>query len=145
MVHRGVTGPKGKSAMTCSKEYQDLLEGKGVALMDLGLRDVALNHEDTLAALDILEKESIPVLGGDVYLERYGEYEPAYANWAINSRGAETRDDYLRLSWDYSRAYLHNYRTPSGSEPLFVLVVGDPAAIWPVRVGHTSGWCAQAA
>ena len=131
-----------EGSMTCSKEYQSLLEKKGVTLRDLGLRDVALKPEDTLAALAIMEKECIPVLGGDVYLERFGEYEPAYGSyWSIDAGENETPEDFLRRSWNHCRAYLQNFRCPPGTRPLFVLIVGDPAA----QPGQMSGWAAQAA
>lgn len=106
-------------------DYKELLEARGLSLEDLGLREIALRRDDALLAVQMLRRASVPILGGDVYLQTGDGIEVAYDNWSSNSRFGEERHSYFTRSWDETEAYVRRYPQPRSAQiPLFVLVVG---------------------
>jgi len=112
--------------MTTLKQYQNLLDAKGISLRELGIQDMALERGDALAAVELLRKASTPILGGDVYVKRKANIELAYANWYSDPNPNEASNDYLRCSWHATENYIKNFPEPMDGEPLFVLVIGGP-------------------
>jgi hypothetical protein len=109
--------------MTDKPTYLQFLASTGMSLQQLGLEDIALQREDALTAVEILQQQSIPILGGDVYFVRDGRAEPAYANWHCDSRTDERPADYLSRSCQDARQYITAFPDRDGVTPVFVLVV----------------------
>lgn len=86
-----------------SENYQELLKSKGIPLDALGVREVGLFREETLSAINFLESESIPILGGDVYFRRGSKIEIAYANWYCNPVPGDDESEFLGRSWKRAR------------------------------------------
>ena len=120
--------------MNAIHEYKQLLKNRGIRLCDVygvsefELGDIALEQADALAAVEILRKTSVPILGGDVYFRlRNGEIEFAYANWdSVSISGIpeseEERQHCANLSYLETEDYIKGFPM-SDTTPLFVLVV----------------------
>jgi len=104
-------------------EYSELLNEKGVPLLALGLDDVALDRYAALQAVDLLRASSRSILGGDVFFEKEGKLEVAYANWHTDKDVAGASADHVNRSCDESRNYIESFPNRSGATPLFVIVV----------------------
>ncbi|HVY23365.1 MAG TPA: Imm40 family immunity protein [Steroidobacteraceae bacterium] len=110
--------------MLISKDYERLLKKKGIPLVVLGVREVGLSRQDTLYAIDLLENESIAILGGDVYFCRDSTtIEIACANWYCDPVPGDEQSEFLARSWKRAREYVKTFPDQQGLEPLFVLVV----------------------
>jgi hypothetical protein len=108
-------------------DVDSFMISKGIALDEIGLRQVGLTRADALSAISLIEKASLPILGGDVYLQHVSaRMTPAYANWYCNRKPNEVPRDYLARSWSLATAYVRDYPNPPQGEPLFVLVLGKP-------------------
>jgi hypothetical protein len=108
--------------MNPSEDYKRLLEDKGIPLLDLGLREIALERDDALQAVKLLQKASVPILGGDVYFRRKSGIESAYANWHSDQAPSEGRDCYVTRSCLKTENYIKKFSSPD-SPMLFVLVI----------------------
>lgn len=102
--------------------YQSLLVSKGIPLRGFGVRDIALERVDTLLAVELLRKASIPILGGDVYFTREGVIELAYANWHSDPLPGEDRDLFVSRSCLEAENYVKAFPS-SDTLPLFALVI----------------------
>lgn len=112
--------------MTTAETFQQLLDEKGIPLPELGIRDIALSREDALLAVAFLKKESVPILGGDVYLKRGNKMEADVSSWHSDPKPGENRAEYLARSWATTEEYLRNFpQQPTGIVPFFSMVVGD--------------------
>lgn len=109
--------------MTDEPSYAQLLASKGVSLQQLGLDDIALPRADALIALELLQQQSVPILGGDVYVVRGDRTELAHANWHSDPRADESRADYVARSCQDARTYIAAYPHRDGETPVFVIVV----------------------
>jgi hypothetical protein len=110
--------------MRNKEEYTTLLESKGIPLAMLGVRDIALRRNDALQAVECLRAAEIPILGGDVYFQRNGRIEAAYANWHADPKREEDWNAYLRRSWSSTEDYIRGFPDNKDIEPLFSLVTG---------------------
>jgi hypothetical protein len=110
--------------MLISESYQQLLQTKGVPLSGLGIRDIGLTREDALHAVSLLQKDAVPILGGDVFSRRGSKIEVAYANWHSDPKPGEDHDTYCARSWTTTFKYIEGFPDRPDVEPLFALVVG---------------------
>lgn len=108
--------------MSTSQEYQSLLESRGVPLSTLGLRDIALEIDSVLLAVELLRKASIPILGGDVFFKRATGIEVAFANWHCDPKPDEDRVSFANRSCLETEQYIKRFPS-SDALPLFVLVI----------------------
>jgi hypothetical protein len=109
--------------MNALDKYQRILASKGVALNGLGLSEIALRRSDAMGAIEALRESSVPILGGDVYSEKAGTIEPAYANWHVDRDAGERETEFAIRSCVKAESYVEKYPRRAGEEPLFVLVV----------------------
>ena len=109
--------------MKTSEDYQRLLKTKGVSLQELGIRDIALDRDDALLAVQFLQKAAIPILGGDVYLRRGNGIELAYADWHSDPKPGEELESYLSRSSSTAQDYVKNFRQPMDATILFAIVI----------------------
>ncbi len=109
--------------MNISKEYQKLLADKGVILGDLGLNDIALRRADALQAIVLLQKESTPVLGGDVYYHQGSKNSIAHANWYCEPNAGEDIQAFSSRSCAKATEYISRFPDLAGKESIFVLVI----------------------
>ena len=115
--------------MSAIHEYKQLLKNRGIRICDaygvteLELADIALEQADALAAVEILRKTSVPILGGDVYCRlSNGEIEFAYAVWGTDPLPGEERQHYANRSYLETENYIKKF-PPSDATPLFVIVI----------------------
>ena len=104
-------------------DFMTLLDKKGVSLLMLRIQDIALERDDALLAVKLLERASMPILGGDVYFERNSAIEPAHANWYTDRGRDEAYDSYLRRSWEGAMKYITTFPKRTDVKPLFSLVI----------------------
>lgn len=102
--------------------YNQLLQSRGVPLRELGILDVALGRADVLAAIELLRKGSIPILGGDVYWQRQSGIELAYANWHSDLQAGEEREQFAIRSCREAHQYVLSF-PPSDAAQLFSLII----------------------
>lgn len=110
--------------MAIPEDYKQLLGGKGIVLKALGVNDIALERNDALLAVEFLRNAEVPILGGDVYLERARGIELAYANWHCDPSQDEDRSHYLQRSWSTAESYVKSYPEPADAKVLWAFVVG---------------------
>ena len=108
--------------------YAELLATKGVSLEGLGIAERALRRDDALEAVHALEGSLVSILGGDVYVQRQGAVQPAYANWYADRRDGEPQKEFAVRSWLKAEGYISDYPRKENEQPLFVLVLSttDP-------------------
>ena len=80
--------------MRQSSTWSRFLERRGRSLEALGSNERALDREDALRAVELVESERGAILGGDVYVENAGMVESAYANWYSERREDEPNDSF---------------------------------------------------
>ena len=114
-----------RGAMTRVEPYENLLASQGISLESLGLTEIALARVDALRATEVLALANMPVLGGDVYIDRQGRIEVGFSNWYTDREDDEPRDLFASRSWEQSRTYISKFPEPQDGRALFVLVVGD--------------------
>jgi len=110
--------------MSAVYEYAELLKTRGIPLRELGIADIALERADALNAIELLQRASVPVLGGDIYFKRPNGIEHAYANWHSDPQPGENRQRFASRSCFESADYISSFPT-SDAMPLFVLVIDD--------------------
>jgi hypothetical protein len=110
--------------MLISESYQQLLRDKDITLSGMGIRDIGLTRENALRAVSLLQKDSVPILGGDVFFRRGSKIEVAYANWHSDPKPGEDRDAYNGRSWTATFKYIQDFPDRPDVELLFALVVG---------------------
>lgn len=111
--------------MKMTERYAHILGTKGVSLGGLGLRDMALRRCDALVAIRALKDSSVPILGGDVYLERAGGVELGYANWYVDRLDGETLQEFAVRSCCKAEEYVGGFPGLADAQPLFVLVISS--------------------
>jgi Immunity protein 40 len=109
--------------MKISNDYQVLLSKRGIVLSDLGLSDIALRRADALQAIELLQKESIPVLGGDVYFRQNLKNSLAYANWYCEPNIDEDPQAFSSRSCAKATEYISQFPDLPEKESIFVLVI----------------------
>lgn len=75
------------------KEYIELLENKGKKLLVInpGSYESALEYQDAFKALELLDKNKTPILGGDILtVNTKNELSYAYQDWG---------EKYISLNW----------------------------------------------
>ena len=112
-------------------EYEAFLAGRGRSLTAAGVNEVALRRADALDAIRWLREKGLPILGGDVWLERDGTLDLSYDNWYAESEPGESTRSSLEGTWTIAEEFITRYPAETSSKPWFVLVVG------PLRQGAT--------
>lgn len=110
--------------MTPIEELERFLTLNGESLEVVGLKEVALARESALLAISLIQKASVPILGGDVYIRNGSRVVPAYANWHCDLEPNERLEEYLARSYSVAINYVKNFPNVPRVVPLFVLVVG---------------------
>ncbi len=106
--------------------YVELLATRGVSLDELGLREVALRREDAVIGLGMLRRQSIPMLGGDVYAICNGHMKYAYASWSCERAEHDEQDgpgQYAERGYQKSKQYMESYPQREAEVPVLVLVI----------------------
>jgi len=111
--------------MSQTENYALLLDEKGVSLHALGLEDISLCRTDALRAIELIRSSSRAILGGDVYFQRAGGIEIAYANWHTDREIGENSTDYVVRSCHESKNYIESFPHLEAAVPLFVFVVSE--------------------
>ena len=81
-----------------------------------GIFEYAWRYIETLEVIKILEKEQIPLLGGDVYKIVGTKVEATSDSWYI------AKTESILEGYNKSRNYLHNYKRNNGLNYLYVPV-----------------------
>lgn len=108
--------------MTNIEQYEHILATKGISLETLGLDDIALRADDAICAIRALKYSSVPILGGDVYLEQQGGIKPGFANWYVDRREGEAQQEFAVRSCLKAEDYIAGFPRRADEQPLFVLV-----------------------
>lgn len=107
-------------------QYSAFIKNYGLPLSQWnpGSSEVALNKEDSLKALDILEDSQIVISGGDVVRISLGKLDYVYANWSCSKEGNENQMEFAKRSRRVAREYVENFHPiEEGYVPLFVFVI----------------------
>lgn len=87
-------------------------KGRPVSEINPGSDEMALAVDDASQAIELLKNSQTIILGGDILSEDNGELiyayqlwgeEYHYLNWYCDRMGNESKDDYLKRSYDIAR------------------------------------------
>jgi hypothetical protein len=92
----------------------DSILSSGRNLIDIGVRNWALERSAALVAVNRLADLGIPVLGGDVYAENGNTIEPNCDSWHCERAAGESPSDFVRRSIFEARKYISKYQIASG-------------------------------
>ncbi|MDE6151690.1 MAG: hypothetical protein K2G12_06875 [Prevotella sp.] len=81
-----------------------------VPLEDYGINSVAFTLEDAIRILDIMEKELVPILGGDIYVLDGAELRPTYQNWSCERIDGQDMASFVHDSCTYARKYIKDIK-----------------------------------
>lgn len=104
------------------KKYKDLppdILGRGYSLAHLGIGEMAWKRDEIVSIIQILRKNNIPVLGGDVYKILNGKIEITYDNWYMNDDG---NSDFAERSLNKVVSYIEEYESANGNDFVYTLV-----------------------
>ena len=104
-------------------EYSNLL-AMGQSFSDMGVADTGLLKKDALAAVEILRKACVPILGGDVWT-MVGQKWRVTGDWYTQRRPGETESAYAARTFEESSRYITRYPDPEDGTIYFVLVIAD--------------------
>ena len=93
----------------------------GIPLEDIGVKNWALNKENALTAIEKLEVEDTPILGGDVYELVNNKLQMNYDNWFCDKLANESKSEFLSRSILKAKNYINNHNKVE-AQIYFVLV-----------------------
>jgi hypothetical protein len=100
--------------MESTTNYFDFIKEKGRPLSEInpGSDEIALTIDNALNGLELLKTSHVEILGGDIFSEDNGELiyayqlwgeEYHYLNWSCDRLNSESKDDYLKRSYDIAK------------------------------------------
>ena len=94
------------------EQYDTILRERGRSLRSEGLRDVALPVDAALEAIGALKAARIPVLGGEVWVEKGPRFELRAAEiWDIERAEFEDEEQFLAASWKLAEEQVARLRS----------------------------------
>jgi hypothetical protein len=105
------------------KEFELLLKKKGYNLLPIGVNGIALRKNHSLRAVEILENNKIPILGGDVFVLSNEKIEFSYDSWYCNEEDFNQYEEYLHNSWEVSRKYIELFKDTVREIYLFQIIL----------------------
>lgn len=100
----------------------DFIREKGYPLIEIGVNSFGFKRDSALTFIQVLDKASIPVFGGDVYLLTNAGLEATYDNRHCDPLEGEEQVNYCRRANAAAADYIHSYRLNSDKNLLFDLV-----------------------
>ena len=88
---------------------QNYIATNGNALESVGVNSYALNKADALNLLNLLDKQRVSVLGGDVYVSDNSQLSLTYDNWHSDKEASESEESFCSRSIVESEKYINNY------------------------------------
>ncbi len=101
------------------------LQDRKVSLQTLGISEYGWELDDVRSVVSTIRSLGRAVIGGDIYYESGGVFEPAYANWWCEPEKGESKDAFLTRSAEYALVYAKGVSVPPGKKAIFVVVPGD--------------------
>jgi len=99
----------------------DLRILKGQDMNNPSIVSKALTKREALDALDLYERLSLPILGGDVFsLNRIGEINWTYDNWYCEKYENESRIEYTKRSVEETKQYINEYQKDSLLDTIYL-------------------------
>jgi hypothetical protein len=114
---------------------------KAETLSVIGVEELVWRPEDAAQVLELLQPTEIAVLGGDVYVERSGRFEPSYENWYAERDPQELPSAFATRSQFIAREYLANLMKSGAADYWITLVLSEPIepadddALGPIDAG----------
>ena len=96
--------------------------GKGYYLGDIGINEYAWNSQDAKVVINLLVKEGIFILGGDVYSCKHKKYHSTGDNWYVDISSYLPTSEELEESKNKSIAFIQKYIERNGDNFLFTIV-----------------------
>jgi Immunity protein 40 len=95
---------------------------RGLDLEDFGSANWGLRRTDALAALTMLHKLRVPLLGGDVWEIKDGRPFHTRDTWYYERKEHESFESFLNQSVERARTYIENYPLHLDDRVLFEIV-----------------------
>ncbi len=95
--------------MVLEDKIDKILSEKGVSLLELGVNNWALTKDDVLNVLKEFKNINVPILGGDVWIERDKVMEHTYDSWYCERLENESDSSYVSRSIDKAITYVNQY------------------------------------
>ena len=105
--------------------YLKYIESNGVSLSKIGTTGYGLNRKTALAAIELLKKEGIPILGGDVLKQTNNEIGFTYDSWYIDKEPDIDEKEYVKRSVEKTIDYIKNYPEQEDEIIIYNLVTGE--------------------
>lgn len=96
--------------------------GKSLSGINPGSDEFAFSRSDAIELIDLLMKNSVAIVGGDVMKYLDGRLEYVYANWFCSRKELESHAEYVNRSGLLALKYVSDFVAIGGYEPQFVLV-----------------------
>jgi hypothetical protein len=112
--------------MALPKEFNDLLKsvGRSMAEVNPGSDEIALPLNRVEEAINLLEQNSNPILGGDLIREDGGgKLRYAFGSWSCSLKPGETSGEYLPRCYQAAREYLRSVIQLHPTNAYLVLVL----------------------
>jgi len=109
-----------------NNRYKDVLPNdlldSAKALKQLGLQEIAWEHNDALRVMECLGDKGYLILGGDVYRLTENSLESTYDSWYINRDNSRSWSEVVRESVEKGISYIAKYRELNGENFLYSIV-----------------------
>jgi hypothetical protein len=105
------------------KEFESLLKQHGYDLRSIGVKGAALMQAHALKAIEILENQNIPILGGDVFVLKEKKIDFSYDNWYCDEEDFDNYEEYIRMSWETARKYIKLFKENDNEIYMFQIVI----------------------
>lgn len=103
-------------------EYIDSILSVGIDLRESNINNWALDKDQAIEVIKILENSNVPILGGDVCNAGNGILEFNYDNWYCDKIPNETYSEFTHRSAELARQYIINY-CDNNSKILYFLII----------------------
>ena len=82
--------------------------GRPLSEINPGSDEIALNLDNTLQAIELLQEAQLPILGGDILSDDSGKLIYTYENWYCEKLEHENHNEYCLRSYNTTKIYLNN-------------------------------------
>lgn len=93
-----------------------------ISLETMGVNDVAWPRTIALSIVNILQRNNIAILGGDVLVKEKEQLKHTYDNWYSNRKTREPWIDFVVRSHDETVKYLRKYNDPENGTYAYTIV-----------------------
>lgn len=96
--------------------------GRSLSEINPGSDEIALQIDDALQAIELLQEANTAILGGDVLTNESGTLVYTYENWYCDKLSNDTQEKYRIKSYTTAKAYMNDL-IKKGYKNRYVVIV----------------------